>query len=302
MNTNFNNIKYNNTKLKKIVNIYQQNYLNAKCCGIGDFLRGSVCLYQLCKLNNIIFEMDISHHPISKFIYIDTSNNNIIDTSNNIIEIDYNNISHYKSLNYIFGGKQRVKDSYNFYKKFIDDINNIDMEVYPLLCNSFPIWENTHIYKNFEFKILPTNIMRVHIKNFLNKYNLKKKQYNIIHIRNGDQYLIDKQIIDRPKVYKIINIIKYIRKNYNNKYVVISDCNDLKLILKKVFPDIIIHFNNISHLGNKNTDESYINTIIDFFLISYSSRVFNISSYEWGSGFSEWNAYIHNIPFKFYKI
>jgi len=32
--------KFTNKKLKKIVNVFQVNYLNGKSAGLGDFIRG----------------------------------------------------------------------------------------------------------------------------------------------------------------------------------------------------------------------------------------------------------------------
>jgi len=58
--------KFTNKKLKKLVNVFQVNYLNGKSAGLGDFIRGSFCFMQLAQLLNLEFDIDISNHPISK--------------------------------------------------------------------------------------------------------------------------------------------------------------------------------------------------------------------------------------------
>jgi hypothetical protein len=59
-----------NGKFKKVVNTYQLNYKNKMSGGFGDYLRGCFALIQLCKLKGFEFDMDLSSHPISKFIEI----------------------------------------------------------------------------------------------------------------------------------------------------------------------------------------------------------------------------------------
>ena len=61
-------IPFTNKNIKKIVNVYQLQYTNAPCEGLGDFLRGSFYIMQLSKLLNLKFELDISNHPIAKYI------------------------------------------------------------------------------------------------------------------------------------------------------------------------------------------------------------------------------------------
>ena len=61
-------VPFTNTKLKKIVNVYQLEFTNGKSPGIGDFLRGSFSFMQVAQLLNLEFDIDISNHPISKYI------------------------------------------------------------------------------------------------------------------------------------------------------------------------------------------------------------------------------------------
>ena len=58
MNLGLDLSRFNNTKLKKIVNVYQVDYINGKSSGLGDFIRGSFCFMQLAKLLNLEFDID----------------------------------------------------------------------------------------------------------------------------------------------------------------------------------------------------------------------------------------------------
>ena len=82
---------FTNKKLKKIVHVYQLKYTNNKkgSPGLGDFLRGSFCFLQLSKLLNLEFEIDVSNHPISKYI----------ENSLPIKDINYDNVFWYEETN-----------------------------------------------------------------------------------------------------------------------------------------------------------------------------------------------------------
>jgi len=57
-----------NKKLKQIVNIYQLKYTNGIAQGLGDYIRGCFCLLQISLLLNLQFDMELTNHPISKYI------------------------------------------------------------------------------------------------------------------------------------------------------------------------------------------------------------------------------------------
>ena len=48
----------------KLVNCFYDGAIS----GFGDFLRGSIHLYQRCKSHNLDFDIDIKNHPINEFI------------------------------------------------------------------------------------------------------------------------------------------------------------------------------------------------------------------------------------------
>ena len=99
---------YKNTKLKKIVNVYQKNYINIKGQGFGDFLRGSIYLTYVCMVLGLDFDIDIKNHPMSMYLKNDISLYNI-NYSNIEAFIDYfNNIENERK--FIINFIQKLND------------------------------------------------------------------------------------------------------------------------------------------------------------------------------------------------
>ena len=265
--------------IKKIINVYRLEYFDLltnqykKSRGLGDFLRGCLFYIYLCELNNIEFDIYIDH-PISK--YIDNTNRTLYK-QDKVYFID--NIHSYKgnieilslcnNKNCFISGNPNVSRTL-FYKKHLDFINS---------------------------KIQPNELMKNYINFSLNKLNLKKKEYSIIHIRIGDEYMnysIDKQIT--------LQILKHLKNkiNDNNKYIIISDSNYIKTILKQ-FKNFYIIIHQIEHLGGSHikntTNDGVMNTMLDYYLMSYSNSIYAIGKYKWISGFSKWCSVLNNIPY-----
>jgi hypothetical protein len=288
--------------LKKIVNVYQLNYTNEKSPGLGDFLRGCFCFMQLAQLFNLQFDIDISHHPIAKFI----------KNVKGIEGIDYNNIERYKELN---------TDSNNTinYEGIVKNINkdflyktrqwliSQNKEVFGFFSNAFPCF-NKHTIEGRQFlmsKLEPNEVMETYINSTLNKINLTKKNYGVIHIRTGDDFLVNNKPMNIIFINKIKNLLnKLILKD--KKYLIISDSNVLKQHLK-TFPNFFIIIKPIAHLGGENNVGSLnfnetMNTLLDFYLMSYSNSILSLSVYAHVSGFSKYCSIIYDIPFKTLRL
>jgi hypothetical protein len=82
-------------------------------------------------------------------------------------------------------------------------------------------------------------------------------------------------------------------------YFIIADNNAIKIELKKVFPEFKILLKEITHFGEGVVleEEKVKNSLIDFYLLSFSKAIFSYSYYEHGSGFSSWCAKTYNIPY-----
>jgi hypothetical protein len=292
--------KFDNKQLKKIVNLYQQKYINGNAQGFGDYLRGSYCLFQVAKLLGLEFDMDLTNHPMSQFLENNEKNPNE----------KYDNIHRFYNDNYVsLEFKQTKTKSYDFLNEFIDLLNQANNDFYSLFSNAFPIFPNSKKIKNeprhfIRNKLIPNEKMKRNIELRLKNLGVEERHFSIIHVRCGDEFLLENDSsIQTNKFNKIMNSIE---KNItqspslkNRKYVILSDNNQMKLLLKQKFPQFIIQIKQMTHLGESQnqTSDSIMHTLLDFYTMSKSNLVVSLSSYNWGSGFSEWCAVTYRIPY-----
>ena len=147
-------------------------------------------------------------------------------------------------------------------------------------------------------KLQPNETMQQYIKVSLNKLQLKPKQYAVIHIRSGDKYMLKNNQIN-PHVLKKIATTLSTNMKSGTKYLVLSDNNQIKILLKNIFPQLVIQMTNIAHLGESvdPSDQAIMDTLLDFYLMSNAFQIIGFSPYNWGSGFSQWCSILYNIPF-----
>jgi hypothetical protein len=291
------------TNIKKLVHIYQLNYRNGKSPGLGDFLRGSFCFMQLAKLYNIDFDIDFSNHPMSKYLE-NVNKNEDIDYNN--IEIYYDiNLSRDKLIEYESSVKNKNINP-EFIKNTIKWLNTKNSESVGFMSNAYPFFNKfTEEGKNFiKSKLEPNNVMKEYINYSLGELQLNKNGYGVIHIRTGDEHLVNNQGFTKEFLKKLKLIINSSILP-DRRYLILSDSNILKNMLK-TYPNFYILIRDIEHLGGeymKNTDTNGImNTLVDFYLMSYSKTIISLSTYRHVSGFSKYCSVIYGIPFKFIKI
>jgi hypothetical protein len=284
-----------NKNIKKIVCVFQLQYINEKTEGLGDFLRGSFYAMQLTKLLNLEFEIDISNHPIAKYIE-NPGKNPAINYDNLEWVIGHNRPPHlWKDPNKFL--------NIDFANEIIDKINNYShSDTYAFYTNAFPIFYTFLDTGREKIKnmLIPNAFMQEYIDTTLNEMNLTRNTYATIHIRSGDQYLTNSETMN-------VEFINKIKKHINRlivpgkKYLIISDSNILKIALKS-YPNFYIINRKIEHLGQfLKSEESngIMNTLLDFYLMSYSNAIFALSAYDWVSGFSKYCAVINKIPFNY---
>ena len=292
-----------NSNIKKIVLVYQLEFVQQKSPGLGDCLRGCFFIRQLSKILNIDFDFDISNHPISNYIINNGKNEHI--NYNNINWIDGINRPDPGILKFSINPPNNKYFDINFINKIIVEMNKTKTPVFSLFTNSFPIYYN-FADEGREFmksKLIPNYVMSKYIDDSLNKLTLTKNSYNVIHIRTGDDSLITQSIQKN-----VINKIKYIINkivNPQKKYLIISDNNCIKLIFNNK-SNCYFNITKIEHLGgehntNKNID-GIKNTLLDFYLMSYSNFILSMSIYDHISGFSKYCSEIYKIPFVNIKI
>lgn len=289
---------FQNRKLKKIVNVYQLKYTNGPAQGLGDYIRGCFCLMQISSLLGLEFDMDLTNHPMAKFLMC----NEKCDKYN----IDYSQIAKYENINYIpINSKVFTKDSIRFFSEFISNLNSLDCEIFFTFCNSLPIFDNYQLMGRYfvRSKLAPNELMHQYINLSLINLGIRSKQFAVIHIRNGDKYMLNNNQLN-PFVIKKISGILAKNMKLGTKYLILSDNNQIKLLLKRIFPQVIIQMTNIVHLGESvdPSDQGVMETLLDFFIMSNAFQIISFSPYNWGSGFSQWCATLHNIPYIQFQV
>jgi hypothetical protein len=267
--------------VKKIVNVYKLQYKNCNAIyGFGDFLRGCFCLIQICGINGLDFDIDVSNHPISKYM-----NNQQLNPT-----INYNEIEMYMPPD----------NPINCYNTFINLLKNETSEVYYTCLNSFPILKIKQSEIDFiKSRIEPNLTIKTDVDLVIKNLNLISNEFTVIHIRFGDMFLLhNSEYINEEFVNEIFKYLKPLLDNVNSKYLILSDNYKLKILFSK-FKNCVFNINPITHLGVHSTlkDENIKNTLIDFYLMCHSNKIYSISSYGHGSGFSKWCSVIYNIPY-----
>lgn len=290
---------FRNKKLKRIVNVYQLAYTNGVAQGLGDYIRGCFCLMQLSILLGLQFDMDIKNHPMSKFI--------MHDDSCPKYDIQYHTISKHENINYIpVNSKVFKKDSVRFLLDFINKLNSLEptgCKNFYTFCNSFPISDHvTEAGRYFiRSKLHPNEMMQQKIGETLSNLGLVTKQFAVIHIRSGDKYMLKHNQLNPAVIKKIAGVLsKNIKPRIKTKYLVLSDNNQIKIVLKKIFPELVFQLTNIVHLGESTSQslshQAVMETLLDFFIMSNAYQIIGFSPYNWGSGFSQWCGTLFNIP------
>jgi hypothetical protein len=304
---NENTIIYNNPiiNIPTIHIIYQYTYKNnVSVTGFGDFIRCCFYILQFSDSYNINIDFNVYKHPIKTYL-------KYFSKKEDISESISNNISFFEKKNYTYFTNNNIIDYYyynidNDLFKFIKQIETYDKHKYLYLVNH-P--DETRILEQHRTKIRelfePVYELQMKIENMLTSLNLIKHKYKIIHVRlNDDSFKGDYINFTDKQTINIINTINAIKKTTPDDIFLLCSNNVFKKHIIQQTPNIKTIFSEISHIGESTitTDESLINTLIDFYIMSYSNHIYSFSVYEHGSGFSKWCAVMYNIPYICIKL
>jgi len=316
-------------QITKLVNVFQEKYTNnIYCHGLGDYIRGSICLLQYATMQQLDFCMYYDTHPIASFL----ENKDIVSDDN--IESNSLSLIHpYRVFFYNTDDHPHSNTLPNIQKKFTNIIHNnpgsIQTSAFTLYTNMFPAKPIMEYHKmRIRNALCPNLLMQDKINLCMSEMHISTNKYNVIHIRTGDEYLIHHGKLPFPKAmveckrsflqvfteYELTNGKK--EKNIELDveetfpFVLISDNDELKKQLKRAMPNLIVKHHPISHMGEnslnmEDKDEvntTVANTLVDFFIISKANAVYSFSTLGHGTGFSEQCCQIHNIQYSSYRF
>jgi hypothetical protein len=311
-NINFKNSEYGNNISKYIVSccdpsinyhiVYQDKYKNKSATGFGDFIRGIYFILQFSDKYNINFDFNINNHIIKKYLvyfcdkptihehislnipFFEVENYKYV-SKNNIIDYDFiNNDNDFLTFLYNLKNYNNNKYLYTFNhpnQKFIEKKHRATVQT---------------ILKPIDYIYNLTEYALANLK-------LTKHEFITIHIRTNDACFSNINSLD-PNV-NIIYLLRFIQKIYSIHKLdifVLSSDNNIKLNIVKFFPNVKTIIHNITHTCSNNDEEGIINTLKEFYMMSYSKYIYGFSVYEHGSGFSKWCATTYNIPYVCYSL
>jgi len=274
--------------IKHIINVYQPIYKNdKKSSGFGDFIRGNYFLMQFCDTFNLKFTA-IINHPIQQFL----KNNGADNLLHNEIP-NYENIEFYQQVKI-----EGFLDENNL-NHFLNTSENTD-DNRIVFINTYLYPQNNVPQKHKEVMrsiLEPTSELILQVDEVLLNLNLKRHSFIVIHIRSGDKYLIENSVIDPTFIKKLVNVLYFL--NNTETYLLLTDSYKLKYVLMKIFPRLKMFFNEITHFGEgvELNEEKVKNTLIDFYVMANSKKIYSFSVYDHGTGFSRWCAETYNIPY-----
>lgn len=287
-----------NNKIKKINNVYKINYKNAPATGFGDFIRGCYFLLQFSEEYNVSVDFHIYDSAFKNYLVFFNNKPSI----NSAIA---NNIYKYININIDFANRNGIID-YSINNKndleFISYLNNSVLYSDEIFINTvnFPTHNISKNHSNFiKYMLEPIDSIKLEIHNLLNLLNLRYKNYITYHIRLGDKYLQNQKT--NIKMNLIDKIFKNIIINDKNVYLIVSDSVLIKNLIKNKYPTVR-HLNNQFNHSTHNNINDIKNTLIDFYLMSFSKAIISYSIYPHGSGFSKWCAITYEIPYICYSL
>jgi hypothetical protein len=237
-------------------------------------------LISLAEIFNYNFYFDYESHPFFKCLTENLKYSKSIDHSIECLE-------YIPPISY-----ESIKE--NLVKLFESNSNIC------LITNSFEV---SPIYK-YHYNILkeiliPSKSINDKMNLFLNNTINIELPFIICHFRINDRYMGKDKYISDTLFNNLLQDIYNVMENNNNipkeNVIVITDCYDFKNRLKKYSISMLDSYP--VHMGLHKTFEfeDIENTMIDFFLMTKSSKIYSFGIHE-SSGFSKIINIIYDIP------
>lgn len=235
--------------------------------GLGDLIRSTIKLYYLSKNMNFRLIVDTQLHPISHFL-----KKRDHEYSQYVYENKHN-------IDYVCYGA--VEDYIHSHK---------ENDILLFLTNDFYEGEIDLECKNFIKQILTPN---EEYQKFIH-YKISKIPYptfNIIHYRVNDNEFLN---ISQEIVYN--NHLHHLEKCKEYNDVLITDTKKLKHYFYLNDPSLFMFDTKICHLGLSNDIDEIRDTLFEFFLLTYASKIKTYCKIHEISGFVSWSSRIYDVP------
>ena len=241
--------------------------------GFGDFLRGTVALYQLSLKYGFNLSLDFGSHPLCHFL------------KHHDFDIEIVDLPVYEFFN------QKNCELESFL------IGHAESDKICITTHAVPDRKITRPCRQFLLKRLkPTQGLSCYIFEIISLLGLDA--FCTVHVRMGD-HLFDSELSLPPVLEKWF--VEDILPVWGTNVLVVSDNLSIKNMLRDRFGIKITDVKPM-HLGQSllcnASSEEIRDTFAEFLIISRSSWIYQYSIYPWGSSFSEMCAQIYDIPFE----
>jgi hypothetical protein len=225
--------------------------------GLGDFIFGCLTVFEHATQNKLIPRVNTSNHPIG---------------------------GHLKK-----GVECKQKIESPVVRSYHGESNKLFRDAGPVFTNKRPkIAPSAAALDWLKTEALPLGQDVISsAQESLRTLGLKEKGFLGIHVRLGDQGLMEKGT-DRELVHKAFKLVSRISSNFLplSDVLLFSDSGPLIEMCSrtsiKVLPSKPVH------LGKRgNGPREVESTLVEFLLLSKARHIVQISTYAWGSGFSE---------------
>ena len=259
--------------MKTIIQTWGLNFKNLKSTkhdgrfGLGDVIRGTIALYQLCKKYNYNYVVDIQLHPISNFLEVEKNKYSdlILENKDNINFIYPNDIENFITIN--------------------------DNDIIMLFSNAKLIHSITDDCKNFIKNIMKPNLeLKKYIDLTISK--LPFKLDNILHYRMAG---IDGDQIQTFKRKNYIEYLNHVMKHKKENDILITDNMLFKQIIKQNKINILTLDTKVAHLGYDTDINGIKDTLLEFFIMTKAKNIKYHPLYG-PSGFIKIINYTWDIP------
>lgn len=275
-----------NPKKKKVIQIYLNDRKRVEkhtYHGLGDYLRGCIFLYNWCKSNGYELGIDFSRHSLSAHLECLTFSGSKSDDFPHCW--DLNKIKKY------MWEKLQKQDTVHVFSN--GELNNEELS------------DDT---KDFIKKhaLTPNNNMQKLIERAKFELGLHIKQFIVMHVRLGDSFLVWRESNEiKPEIMK--KLVSHMSEASKlGKVLVLSDsATFIKNVSSLELPNVFttISYGTPAHIGHHSFTSLQMQlTLLDFFLMTESSRIDQFSVYNWASGFSDWCSRIYDVPLRIFKL
>jgi hypothetical protein len=292
---------YSNTTLKKVINVYQTQFIDFKASGFGDYLRGSFTMLQLLRTLekytgvHVDFDMDMRNHPMSKYLVCDDS----VERPAN-----YAALGNFHVDSLLVNQDEDDIAYQHIVREVVRYFNKVQQPTFFAFCCKDNVF--TEILDSekalIRSKLQPSAELETYIADSLTRLGVSGA-YSVLHVRLDDAVCFPHAVGSSQATLNdqlMADLVASVRSKVdaNKTYILIST----NTVVKDALTGGNIHSipTAVCHIGQNQspTDEQLRDTLLDFFLMSRASEILGFSTYK-RTGFSLECSTIYNVPYTF---